>query len=612
MLLRIAAGGLALAVVLALLVLAHRYLLERLVFDAGVPEPARSALGAAVALLGVTMVLQPVAERLLPLRVARVLAWPAYVWMGALFLVLTLTLFSDALLWLLGAAWPPGAPVDPSGPARLRALAVAGARRGGDRSSALRGALRGPELRRLELAPRALARGARRLPHRADQRHPRRPAARPPLRSGAHRARQRPRAGPRRGDRRPRRRRASSGCAPRSRPSPALRAPARRLLRDREPRLVLGRRRLGGRARARSASARCATSASRSARARRASTSPASTTTAATGCTARPATCERALAGRDPRASGRAARPRSRRPSARRRRSGVDLQLSGHTHGGQIWPFRWLVRLVVALGRGPARRGTAPALREPRDGLLGPAAPAARPRRDHGADAPAAGGASHDRLPHPRDRGAGAGHLRVAGAAREAQRAERPRARGDRRLLRRAPDALRDAGRGARRARPVLLRRRGPARSAERRAPRRRLRRDAARAAARGPARPARRARHRALRGADGRAHPRPRRRRRLRAGAGLRLPRRLRGRGALGAGGRPRPAAHLGRPPAPRAGDRRRARAGAGAALRAHRRRAGAGAGASSTASSRPPRSTPRPRSWPRGSPPSPRSPCT
>ena len=27
-------------------------------------------------------------------------------------------------------------------------------------------------------------------------------------------------------------------------------------------------------------------------------------------------------------------------------RSGIDLQISGHTHGGQIWPFGWVVRLV--------------------------------------------------------------------------------------------------------------------------------------------------------------------------------------------------------------------------------------------------------------------------
>jgi predicted MPP superfamily phosphohydrolase len=27
------------------------------------------------------------------------------------------------------------------------------------------------------------------------------------------------------------------------------------------------------------------------------------------------------------------------------RRRGVHLQLSGHTHGGQLWPFAWLVRL---------------------------------------------------------------------------------------------------------------------------------------------------------------------------------------------------------------------------------------------------------------------------
>jgi predicted MPP superfamily phosphohydrolase len=37
--------------------------------------------------------------------------------------------------------------------------------------------------------------------------------------------------------------------------------------------------------------------------------------------------------------------------------AGVDLQLSGHTHGGQIWPFRWAVRASVPWVAGLYRRG---------------------------------------------------------------------------------------------------------------------------------------------------------------------------------------------------------------------------------------------------------------
>jgi uncharacterized protein len=37
--------------------------------------------------------------------------------------------------------------------------------------------------------------------------------------------------------------------------------------------------------------------------------------------------------------------------------AGVDLQISGHTHGGQIWPFNFLVRLDQPVVRGLSRHG---------------------------------------------------------------------------------------------------------------------------------------------------------------------------------------------------------------------------------------------------------------
>ena len=37
--------------------------------------------------------------------------------------------------------------------------------------------------------------------------------------------------------------------------------------------------------------------------------------------------------------------------------AGVDLQISGHTHGGQIWPFNLLVRLDQPVVQGLSRHG---------------------------------------------------------------------------------------------------------------------------------------------------------------------------------------------------------------------------------------------------------------
>jgi predicted MPP superfamily phosphohydrolase len=63
-------------------------------------------------------------------------------------------------------------------------------------------------------------------------------------------------------------------------------------------------------------------------------------------------------------------------------RLGVDLQLSGHTHGGQIWPFRYLKRLSTpyVVGHFPQRLT---ALRQPRHRLLGPGDALVRAGRDH-------------------------------------------------------------------------------------------------------------------------------------------------------------------------------------------------------------------------------------
>ncbi len=54
-------------------------------------------------------------------------------------------------------------------------------------------------------------------------------------------------------------------------------------------------------------------------------------------------------------------------------RAGVDLQISGHTHGGQIWPFHALVRLEQPVVSGLSRHGERTALYTSRGtGFWGP------------------------------------------------------------------------------------------------------------------------------------------------------------------------------------------------------------------------------------------------
>ena len=121
--------------------------------------------------------------------------------------------------------------------------------------------------------------------------------------------------------------------------------PRGHVLRHRQPRVLRRRhRRVADANWSGSASSRCATRTRRSGAAPRRSISSASTTSPARNATTRPtstapwqgSTC------RVRRSCSRTNRSWSREAAAR----GVDLQLSGHTHGGQMWPFHYVVRMV--------------------------------------------------------------------------------------------------------------------------------------------------------------------------------------------------------------------------------------------------------------------------
>jgi hypothetical protein len=140
----------------------HLYLVDRLIDGSGLTGSPRTLALVALCLLAASLVLAPIAERLAPLRLARLVAWPAALWMGFAFLLLTLVAVSDLLQWLAGGAAMAERVSDPSvalSAAPGRALAVMGlASLLG--AVALRSGLRAPALRRVEITltrwPRAL------------------------------------------------------------------------------------------------------------------------------------------------------------------------------------------------------------------------------------------------------------------------------------------------------------------------------------------------------------------------------------------------------------------------------------------------------------------------
>ena len=143
--------ALLLLVASAILAGLHFYLAQRLVFDPGLAQPWRGLALGAIAILGASLVLQPIGERTLGPARARLIAWPASLWMGFSFLLLLGLIASDALLWLAGGVASAAEDLPGSGAgAGVRAAAVsllallAGL-------AALRSGLAPPLLRRLEI-----------------------------------------------------------------------------------------------------------------------------------------------------------------------------------------------------------------------------------------------------------------------------------------------------------------------------------------------------------------------------------------------------------------------------------------------------------------------------
>lgn len=158
---RVALGLLVVVFGLGFLGSTHAYLAQRLVLDPGVPQPWRGGLLALIVLGGLSLVLQPIGERTLRPPASRLIAWPASLWMGFAFLLLVQLLVSDGLLWIAGSVARAAslAPAANGSTAGLRAALVTGvaALAGG---VALRSGLSAPQLKRVEVElarwPRAL------------------------------------------------------------------------------------------------------------------------------------------------------------------------------------------------------------------------------------------------------------------------------------------------------------------------------------------------------------------------------------------------------------------------------------------------------------------------
>jgi len=150
--LRVLVGLVFVSVALGLFGGGHYYLARRLVLDPDLPEPLRSLALAGLVCAALVLVAAPVAERRGSRTLARAFAWPAGVWLGAAFLLCAALGLSDLGLWLLGtpaqaADGEAGASAARARGAFVVALVAVGTGFG------VASALRDPRLVRVSIAP---------------------------------------------------------------------------------------------------------------------------------------------------------------------------------------------------------------------------------------------------------------------------------------------------------------------------------------------------------------------------------------------------------------------------------------------------------------------------
>jgi len=133
--------------VLAAIVQAHRYIIRCLVTESGLPPALQTGLTAAIVVLGLSVVPMFVAERRFRQPWRALAVWPASLWMGVAFLTLNGLWLSAAVLWGLELAY---GPLPEAGPLRA---AVVGGMVLSLSGLALRNGLRGPRVRRIEISP---------------------------------------------------------------------------------------------------------------------------------------------------------------------------------------------------------------------------------------------------------------------------------------------------------------------------------------------------------------------------------------------------------------------------------------------------------------------------